>query len=138
MVKMHDIRRSASDVKAEKKALGKDSEHAYVPPEDDGARFELEPHHLEKMGIGDELKHGDTVHFHGHGTVERSTSEEQPRATVRFHHGAMEHEAGDREQGAKNGIRGDLESAHDKSSAKASAKSAAADKKIPEKAGGKD
>ena len=137
MVKMADIRRSPADVKAEKKALGKDSEHAYVPPEDDGARFELEHHHLTKMGVNGDLKSGDTVHFHGHGTVERSESRSTPdgekhSATVRFHHGAVEHEmkSGDGEE--RMALRSDLEKAHGKAEEKASA--VKNDKKIPEKA----
>lgn len=113
MVKMHDIRRSASDVKAEKKGMGKDSDHAYVPPEDDGARMDLDHHHLEKMGVGGALKHGDTVHFRGHGTVEEATSGDKNRATIRFHHGAVDHEPaeGERDDGERKSIRGDLEKA---------------------------
>lgn len=136
MVKMHDIRRTAADVKAEKKALGKDSEHAYVPPEDDGARFELEHHHLTKMGINGDLKSGDTVHFHGHGTVERSESRSTPdgdkhSATVRFHHGAVDHEfkSGDGEE--RMARRSDIEKAHGAAEEKAS--KVKTDKKVPEK-----
>jgi hypothetical protein len=141
MVKMHNLRRTATDVKAEKSALGKDSEHAYVPPEDDGARFELEHHHLTKMGIGGDLKSGDALHFHGHGTVEKSESRSSPEgerhsATIRFHHGAVEHEAGDEAEGRK-GLRNELEQVHGKVEEKAGLKAARSDKKIPEKTGGK-
>jgi hypothetical protein len=136
MVKMADIRRSPADVKAEKKALGKESEMAYVPPEDDGARFELEHHHLTKMGVNGDLKSGDTLHFHGHGTVERSETSSTPdgekhSATVRFHHGGVEHEmkSGDGEE--RMALRSDLEKAHGKAEEKAS--SVKNDKKIPEK-----
>lgn len=137
MVKMADIRRTPADVKAEKKALGKDSEHAYVPPEDDGARFDLEHHHLTKMGLNGDLKSGDTVHFTGHGTVERSESRSTPdgekhSASVRFHHGAVDHEfkSGDGEE--RKALRSDLEKAHGKAEEKASA--VKSDRKIPEKA----
>jgi hypothetical protein len=140
MVKMHDIRRTATDVKAEKKALGRDSETAYVPPEDDGARFELEHHHLTKMGLNGDLKSGDTVHFHGHGTVERSETRSSPdgdkhSATLRFHHAGAEHEPVNGE--ARKDLRNELEQVHGKVAEKASTKAAAADKKVPEKAGGK-
>ncbi len=121
MVKMHNIRRTASDVKAEKKALGKDSEHAYVPPEDDGARFELDHHHLTKMGLHGDLKSGDTVHFHGHGTVERSETRSSPEgdkhsATIRFHHGGVDHEPAEGERDAKErgSLRNELEAVHGK------------------------
>lgn len=143
MVKMHNLRRTATDIKAEKSALGKDSEHAYVPPEDDGARFELEHHHLTKLGIGGDLKSGDTLHFHGHGTVEKSESRSSPEgdrhsATIRFHHGAIDHERskGDEAEG-KSGLRNELEQVHGKVEEKASLKRATADKKIPEKTGAK-
>jgi hypothetical protein len=133
MVKMHDIRRSSADVKAEKKAMGRDSEHAYVPPEDDGARFEFEHHHLEKMGVGGDLRHGDSVRFHGHGTVEQSTSGERNRATIRSHHGAVDREfkSGDGEE--RMALRSDLEKAHGKAEEKSS--KVKDDKKIPEKGG---
>ena len=144
MVKMHDIRRSATDVKAEKKALGRESEAAYVPPEDDGARFELEHHHLTKMGLNGDLKSGDTLHFHGHGTVERSESRSSPQgerhsATIRFHHAGAEHEGADESRSGGKGkdLRNELEQVHGKVAEKASAKAAAADKNIPEKTGGK-
>lgn len=125
MVKMHDIRRTKADVAAEKKVLGvsrKDGDgqpSVYVPPEDDGARMEFEHHHLVKMGLGGDLKSGDTVHFHGHGTVERSETRSSPEgdkhsATIRFHHGAIEHEAEMTDAGERGKLRGDIESAHAK------------------------
>jgi hypothetical protein len=139
MVKMHDLRRTKADVSAEKKALGVKREgdvtSAYVPPEDEGARMEFEHHHLEKMGVGGALQHGDTVHFHGHGMVEKATSGEQNSATVRFHHGSMDHEmkSGDGEE--RMALRSDLEKAHGKAEEKAS--SVKNDKKIPEKGSSK-
>lgn len=138
MVKMHNLRRTAADVKAEKSALGEKrgkgkSEtgdmSVYVPPEDEGARFELEHHHLTKMGLGGDLKSGDTVHFHGHGTVEKSETRSSPdgdrhSATVRFHHGGVEHEARDRDGDARADLRNEIAKA-------------AADKEIKEPKGGK-
>lgn len=130
MVKMHDLRRSKADVAAEKKALGAErkgnSVDVYVPPEDEGARMEFEHHHLEKMGVHGNLKSGDNVHFHGHATVERSETRSSPdgdkhSATVRFHHGAVDHEAktsGDGEQ--RMALRSDLEKAHGKAEKAAS------------------
>lgn len=138
MVKMHDLRRTSADVKTEKKALGKDSEHAYVPPEDDGARFELEHHHLVKMGLGGSLKSGDEMEFRGKGTVERSESRSGPdgerhSATVRFHHGGVDGEfkSGDGEE--RKALRSDLEKAHGKAEEKAGA--VKNDKAIPERGG---
>ena len=48
--------------------------------------------------VNGDLKSGDALHFHGHGTVEKSETRSSPdgdrhSATVRFHHGAVEHEA---------------------------------------------
>ena len=146
MVKMADIRRTEADVVAEKKALGADrggkgsttsgDMGVYVPPEDDGARMEFEHHHLTKMGVHGDLKSGNTVHFHGHGVVEKSETRSTPdgekhSATVRFHHGAVEHEmkSGDGEE--RMALRSDLEKAHGKAEEKASA--VKNDKKIPEK-----
>jgi len=136
MVKMHNLRRSKADIKAEKDALGKDSEHAYVPPEDDGARFELEHHHLTKMGLHGSLKSGDEMEFHGKGTVEKSETRSSPEgdrhsATIRFHHGAADGEfkSGDGEE--RLALRSDLEKAHGK--AEESANKVKNDKKIPEK-----
>jgi hypothetical protein len=140
MVKMHDLRRTKADVSAEKKALGADRKgevtSAYVPPEDEGARMEFEHHHLVKMGVGGDLKSGDTMHFHGHGTVEKSETRSSPEgdrhsATVRFHHGAVDHEfkSGDGEE--RLALRSDIEKSHGKAEEKASA--VKNDKKIPEK-----
>jgi hypothetical protein len=143
MVKMHNLRRTKADVDAEKKALGADRKgeaatHAYVPPEDEGARVEFEHHHLEKMGLGGKLKSGDEMEFHGKGTVERSETKSAPEgdrhsATIRFHHGGVDGEfkSGDGEE--RNALRSDLEKAHGKAEEKAS--SVRNDKKIPEKAG---
>lgn len=121
MVKMHNLRRTAADVKAEKKASGgKDGETtAYVPPEDDGARFELDHHHLTKMGLDGDLKSGDDVHFHGHGTVERSETRSSPEgerhsATIRFHKGGVDHEPQDRDEAARSDIRSDIGKAAEK------------------------
>lgn len=138
MTAMKNLRRTAADVKAEKSALGKDSEHAYVPPEDDGARFELEHHHLMKMGLGGKLKSGQEMEFRGKGTVERSETKSGPdgerhSATVRFHHGAADGEfkSGDGEE--RMALRSDLEKAHGKAEEKMS--KVKNDKKIPEKGG---
>lgn len=135
MVKMHDLRRTKADVSAEKKALGakrpgKEANSApdvYVPPEDEGARMEFEHHHLEKMGVHGNLKSGDTLHFRGHGTVERSETRSSPdgdrhSATVRFHRGGVDHEmkSGDGEE--RNALRSDLEKAHGASEEKAAKK----------------
>jgi hypothetical protein len=143
MVKMADLRRTKADVAEEKKALGAqrkgDVSTPYVPPEDEGARMEFEHHHLEKMGVGGDLKSGDTVHFKGHGTVERSESRSSPdgdrhSATIRFHHGSVDHEPQDSgDDRAKSGIRGDLESAAAKSAEKASIKVSAGSQKVAEK-----
>lgn len=124
MVKMHNLRRTKADVDAEKKAMGrgkgKDAEVAvYVPPEDEGARFELEHYHLTKMGVNGDLKSGDTVHFHGHGTVERSETRSSPEgdrhsATIRFHKGGVDHEAADRDGDARADIRKDVAMAAEK------------------------
>jgi len=118
MVKMHNLRRTAADVKAEKKAAGgsKDNEvTAYIPPEDDGARFELNHHHLTKMGLNGDLKSGDRLHFHGDGTVERSESRSSPEgerhsATIRFHKGGVDHEPQDgaRDADTRADIRSDI------------------------------
>lgn len=142
MVKMHDLRRTKTDVSAEKKALGTgrkgDTVEAYVPPEDEGARFELEHHHLVKMGLGGSLKSGDEMEFRGKGTVERSESRSGPdgerhSATVRFHHGAADGEfkSGDGEE--RKALRSDLEKAHGKAEEKASA--VKNDRQIPERTG---
>jgi hypothetical protein len=141
MVKMSNLRRTAVDVKAEKSALGEkkgsDSPSAYVPPEDDGARFELEHHHLMKMGLGGNLKSGDEMEFHGKGTVEKSETRSSPEgdrhsATVRFHHGGVDGEfkSGDGEE--RKALRSDLEKAHGKAEERAGA--VRNDKKIPEAA----
>ncbi len=128
MVKMHNLRRTAADVAEEKKALGakrtkgqdKNADiGVYVPPEDDGARFELEHHHLTKMGVNGDLKSGDAVHFHGHGTVERSETRSSPdgdrhSATVRFHRGGVDHEPADRTEAAKSELRSDIGKAAEK------------------------
>lgn len=125
---MHDMRRTGDDVSAEKKALGQKrgkgkSETGdmavYVPPEDEGARFELDHHHLQKIGVHGDLKSGDTVHFHGHGTVERSETRSSPEgdrhsASIRFHHGGMEHEAKERGEEHRADIRKDINKAADK------------------------
>jgi hypothetical protein len=133
MVKMHDLRRTASDVRAEKKAMGRDSEHAYVPPEDDGARFNLEDHHLEKMGLKGKLRHGDEIEFLGKGTVHEATDAEKGHATISFHHGGVDGEfkSGDGEE--RMALRSDLEKAHGKAEEKAS--KVKNDKKIPERKG---
>lgn len=142
MVKMSNLRRTAADVKAEKSALGEkkgsDSPSAYVQPEDDGARFELEHHHLMKMDLGGKLKSGDEMEFHGKGTVEKSETRSSPEgdrhsATVRFHHGGVDGEfkSGDGEE--RKALRSDLEKAHGKAEERAGA--VQNDKKIPEKAG---
>ena len=131
MAKMCDIRRTAADVKAESKGKG---EAEYVPPEDDGARFELEHHHLEKMGVGGKLKHGDTVEFRGKGTVEEATSGDRNRASIRFHSGGVDHESAAEDKGEERvGLRSDLEKAHGAAEEKAS--KVKSGKKIPEKAG---
>ena len=137
MVKMHDLRRTKADVSAEKKAMGADRKGeaptaVYVPPEDEGARMEFEHHHLEKMGVGGSLRHGDNVEFRGKGIVEKATSGEQNSATIRFHHGGVDGEfkGGDGEE--RMALRSDLEKAHGKAEEKAS--SVKNDKKIPERA----
>lgn len=125
MVKMHNLRRTKADVEAEKKAAGggkkgrDEPATAYVPPEDDGARFDLDHHHLTKMGVNGDLKSGDTVHFQGHGTVERSETRSSPEgdrhsATIRFHKGGVDHEATDRDGDARADIRKDVAKAAEK------------------------
>lgn len=136
MVKMHNLRRSSSDVKADKAASGnKNGEPtSYVAPEDEGARFELEHHHLVKMGLGGNLKSGDEMEFHGKGTVEKSETRSSPEgdrhsATVRFHKGGIDDsgaKAVTRETEGK-GLRSELEKVHGKSEA-------ASGDKVPEKA----
>jgi hypothetical protein len=144
MVKMNDLRRTKADVSEDKKALGvkRDGGQAnsapdvYVPPEDEGARMEFEHHHLEKMGVHGDLKSGDTVHFNGHGTVERSESKsstdgDRHSATIRFHHGGVDHEMKSGGGEERMALRSDIEKAHGKAEEKAS--SVKTDKKIPEK-----
>lgn len=125
MVKMHNLRRTKADVDAEKKAMGgakkgKDEPTtAYIPPEDDGARFELDHHHLTKMGLNGDLKSGDSVNFSGAGTVERSETRSSPEgdrhsATVRFHRGGVDHEPADRDGDAKADLRNDIGKAAEK------------------------
>lgn len=143
MVKMHNLRRTAADVKAEKAALGsknKDIE-PYVEPEDDGVRVDLQHHHLEKLGLGSALKSGDSLQLQAHGTVEKSETRSSPEgdrhsATIRLHHGNVDHE-GDEAEG-KSGLKEDLKEAYGKSEEKASLKRATADKKVPEKTGAKE
>lgn len=139
MAKMHNLQRTKADVAADKKAQGgkggDDAPSAYVQPEDDGARMEFQHHHLTKMGLNGDLKSGDAVHFTGHGTVEASESRSSPdgdkhSATIRFHHGGVDHEKGEEGEGKKD-LRNELETAHGKSAEKISA----AASKIPEKAG---
>lgn len=79
--------------------------------------------------VGGDLKSGDTVHFHGHGTVEKSETRSSPdgdrhSATVRFHHGGVEHEPIDRAEKESKSLRGDIEKA-------------ASDKEVKEPKGGK-
>jgi hypothetical protein len=144
MTAMKNLRRTAADVKAEKSAQGEDrkgnSIDVYVPPEDDGARFELQHHHLTKMGLNGSLKSGDGVHFTGQGTVEKSETRSSPEgdrhsATIRFHKGAVDHDAKGEEAEGKKGLRSDLETAHDKATDKASM--AKGGKQVPEKGAGK-
>jgi hypothetical protein len=120
MVKMIDLRRTVDDVKEEKSALGEKSEAPYVPPEDDGARFDLDHHHLTKMGVGGDLKSGDSLIFNGRGTVERSESRSTPdgdrhSATIRFHRGGVDHQQADRsrDEGSKD-LRNEIEQVHGK------------------------
>jgi hypothetical protein len=120
MVKMMDLRRTSDDVREEKKALGEESKTAYVPPKDDGARFELEHHHLMQLGLGGDLKAGDGLTFNGRGTVERSESRltadgDRHSATVRFARGAVDHdpENKSRDEGRKD-LRNEIEQVHGK------------------------
>ena len=137
---MKNLRRTAADVKAEKASYGKsDGVEPYVQPEDDGARFELDHHHLTKMGLNGDLKSGDGVHFTGHGTVEKSETRSSPEgdrhsATIRFHKGMVDHDAKAEEAEGKKGLRSDLETAHDKAVDKASVKGG---KQVPEKGANK-
>lgn len=112
------VKYNIPDVKAEKKAHG-DKGMEYVAPEDEGARFELDHHHLTKMGVGGNLKSGDTVHFQGHGTVERSETRSSPEgdrhsASVRFQNGSVDHEAKADKGAERSALRSDLENAHGK------------------------
>ncbi len=140
MVKMNNLRRTTADVKAEKTGLGVKREggansapDVYVPPEDEGARMEFEHHHLMKMGLGGALKSGQEVEFHGKGTVERSESRSTPEgerhsATVRFHHGAADHDGEETGAEERGKLRSDLEKAHAGAAAKGG-------KQVAEKAG---
>lgn len=146
MAKMSNLRRTAADVKADKAAAGggKGEATAYVPPEDDGARFELEHHHLMKMGLGGSLKSGDGVDFTGKGTVEKSETRSLPEGdrhsvTIRFHKGGID-DAGAKDVSRDNtgkSLRSEIEQVHGKSEEGASLKSARSDSKIAEQAGGK-
>jgi hypothetical protein len=140
MVKMHNLKRTKADVAEEKKALGADRTgdvtHAYVTPEDEGARMEFEHHHLEKMGLGGNLKSGQEMEFHGRGTVEKSETrseggKERHSATIRFHKGGVDGEfkSGDGEE--RKALRSDIEKSHGASEEKVSSVKDA--KKVPEK-----
>ena len=61
MVKMVRLEKTASDRRAEKDALGEPGIASVVPDGDSGISIHLDHHHLEKMGIGGDLKSGGKV-----------------------------------------------------------------------------
>lgn len=131
MVKMVNLKKSKSDKKVDDAALGH-PQSAAMNPEDSGLRLDLDHHHLEKLGVGGDMKSGDKVEFHGHGVVERSETRSQDgadrnSATIRIHKGGIEHEAPKGEPARdKTAIRGDLEKSY----------ADVQDKALPDKKGG--
>lgn len=96
----------------------------YVNPDDEGVAVHLDHHHLMKLKgddgepIAGRMKSGHKVSFSGSGVVERSESRsgndgERHSATIRLHHGSLEHEAdGGDERGE---LRSELMRVHEKS-----------------------
>jgi hypothetical protein len=91
------------------KSKSQERERAAMPstsPEEMGVAVHLEHHHLMRLKgadgkpIAGRMKSGNPVTFAGRGKVERSESRSTPdgerhSATIRLHHGAIAHRAGE-------------------------------------------
>jgi hypothetical protein len=112
------LKKSAAERKAAEPTNGE-----YHDPETDGVAIHLEHHHLEKMGLGGELKSGDKFHMRGHGHVESSESRsgndgERHSARLRMTHAGIEHEAAKDGREDKEGLRKELDSAFESAKTK--------------------
>jgi hypothetical protein len=120
MAKMVNLRKTATQRKAEEKSSGK---ALSVPDSEGEMMIHLDPHHVSKMGLADgTLKGGDKVSFQGEGRVHSVSStsdgdgDERHHVTLALHKGGVEHypEDGERDAGARQDIRKDLSKAASK------------------------
>lgn len=115
MVKMVSFKKTATDKREEKDALGEPG--IKTSDFDPGVSVHLDHHHLTKLGVGGGLKSGHKVEFGGRGMVESSHTEshkdgDRHHATLKLSHGWLDHDAprgGDEE---RRSVRGDLEKAY--------------------------
>lgn len=122
MVKMVSLKRTKQDKQAEKSALGRPG--IASADEGDGAiSIHLEPHHLDKLGVGGGLRSGHKVTLHGEGTVDRAESfkdgdgKVKQRATLKLHKAGLEYTGSDIESD-KHELRGEIERAGAKKASK--------------------
>lgn len=121
-MKLVSLKKSAS----ERKAGEKDGMIAGPYGGDDGVTLQLEPHHLEKLGLGGKLKSGHKFKIEGRGHVEESESRsgkegERHSARLRLTHAGVEHkeapDGNDGDEGSKpnerEGRRADIEKAYE-------------------------
>lgn len=85
----------------------------YRNPDDEGVAVHLDHHHLEKMGLGGQLKNGHKVSFSGEGTVESASSRsdkggERHSATLRLKRGGVEHKSSYKDDGDGDDLKGEL------------------------------
>lgn len=142
MVAMKNMRRTAAERTAERKADGMIGDGAArpEPPEHDDVEVRLEHHHVQKLFGSGPLPHGTAVEFGGHGEVADSGTREgyadaEPRhhMTIRLRRAGVEARDTDR----REDIKGDVERAADAVAKKDAAAGGRADRKITEKTGGK-
>lgn len=126
MVKMVNLKRTASERKAEDDAGGMD----HLSENEDGADLHLRGEHIKRMDEKGELEapmnslpHGHPVEFSGHGTVHRtSDGPEGGNVHIKVHKLGMDY---DEPNEAKHGsIRDDLEKSATASQNKSVAKDA--------------
>lgn len=95
-MKLVSLKKSAGERKADEK----DGMVSGPYGGDDGVTVHLEPHHLEKLGLGGKLKSGHKFKIEGRGHVEESESRsgkegERHSARLRITHAGVEHKDAD-------------------------------------------
>lgn len=131
MVKMHSMKKTAAERKAEDKVgEGTISPHEYAEPE--GIEIHVHHDHLKKLGLDGPLPHGTKVSFGGEGEVTGSESSEsygkpgevRHRMVLRLHKAGVEPEESDDGNAKRDELRRQIEVEHGKSEQKRSEREA--------------